>query len=123
MSVIPDTRAATPDQAEDPHRIPHGNVVASSVTPLLGGGVSTTNGAGVGAELSPAPILITEQEVVFSSSAAVLLPREKTTHRLIDATRVVGTALRSWFATSTATPPPARRHYPPRSSYLESARM
>jgi hypothetical protein len=83
-----------------------------------------TDGVWESAELSMPPILVTEQEVVFSSSAAVSLPRTKTTRRLTDATRVVVANLRRIFLTSTARPRPARRHYPPRSNgYLEHALM
>ena len=93
--------------------------VAAELIPALGPKL----GAGESAELSPTPILITEQEVVFSTSAAVSLPRTKTTHRLTDATGVAAT-LRRMFLASTARPRPARRHYPPRSgSYLERALM
>jgi hypothetical protein len=59
--------------------------------------------------ISHAPVLITEQEVVSSTAAAASIFR-----RLIDAIRVAGADLQR---------PPAQRHYPPRSSYLESARM
>jgi len=70
------------------------------------------------------PVLVTEQEVVFSTSAAVSLPRTKTTRWLTEATRVVAATLRRMFMTPTARPRPARRHYPPRSSsYLEHALM
>jgi hypothetical protein len=93
--------------------------VAAELIPALGPEL----GAGESAELSPMPILITEQEVVFSTSA-VSLPRTKTTRRLTDATGVVAATLRQMFLASTAHPRPARRHYPPRSgSYLEHALM
>jgi hypothetical protein len=74
-------------------------------------------------EWSPTPTLITEAEVVFSSAAAVSLPRTRTTGRLTDATRIVAAAVRRTFLTSSARPRPARRHYPKRLSYLEDARM
>jgi hypothetical protein len=84
--------------------------VAAELIPALGPEL----GAGENAELSPTPILITEQEVVFSTSAAVSLPRTKTIRRLNDATGVVAATLRQMFLASTARPRPARRHYPPR---------
>jgi hypothetical protein len=94
--------------------------VAAELIPALGPEL----GAGENAELSPTPILITEQEVVFSTSAAVSLPRTKTIRRLTDATGVVAATLRQMFLASTARPRPARRHYPPRSgSYLEHGLM
>jgi hypothetical protein len=93
------------------------------VPPVVRGVVSRTDGVWESAEPSRTPILVTEQEVVFSTSAAVSLPRTKTTRRLTDATRVVAATVRRMFLTSTARPRPARRHYPPRSSYLEHALM
>jgi len=64
--------------------------------------------------VSHPPVLVSEQEVRFSTAAAVP-PRPRTiTDRLIEAIRVVGAALR---------PPPARRHHPQRFSYLERALM
>lgn len=64
--------------------------------------------------VSHAPVLISEQEVRFSTAAAVPLRPSKITHRLIEAIRVVSAALH---------PPPARLHYPQRFSYLERALM
>jgi hypothetical protein len=93
------------------------------VPPVVRGVESRTDGVRESAEPSPTPILVTEQEVVFSTSAAVSSLRTKTTRRLTDATRVVAATLRRMFLTSTAHPRPARRHYPPRSSYLEHALM
>jgi hypothetical protein len=90
--------------------------------PVVRGVASRTDGVWESAEPSRTPILVTEQEVVFSTSAAVSLPCTKTTRRMTGATRVVAT-LRRMFLTSTARPRPARRHYPPRSSYLEHALM
>jgi hypothetical protein len=63
---------------------------------------------------SHAPVFITEQEVLFSTAAAMSLRPASISRRLIDAIRVVGAALHR---------PPARRHYPPRRSYLELSRM
>ena len=64
--------------------------------------------------MSHAPVFITQQEVVFSAAAAMSSRPASTSRRLIDAIRVAGAALRR---------PPARRHYPPRSSCLERSRM
>jgi hypothetical protein len=63
---------------------------------------------------SHAPVLITEQEVVFSTAAASSLRPASISRRLIDAIRVVGAAVPR---------PPARRHYPPRFSCFEDSRM
>jgi hypothetical protein len=65
-------------------------------------------------ETSDAPVFITQQEVVFSTAAATSSRPASISRRLIDAIRVVGAALYR---------PPARRHYPQRSSYLEQSRM
>jgi hypothetical protein len=113
MSVLLTAPAATSDVGEGLDRTFDGDAVVPSLT----------DGAGEGTELSPTPILITEQEVVFGTSAAVSLPRTKTTRRLTDVTRVVVANLRRIFLTSAARPRPARRHYPPRYSFLEHALM
>jgi hypothetical protein len=66
---------------------------------------------------SPAPILISEQEVALSTAAAVPLPRTKPTHRVI-------AVLRAMFQSSPADARPARPHYPPRrDAFLEQAAM
>jgi hypothetical protein len=64
--------------------------------------------------MSHAPVLITPQEVMFSTAAATSSRPASISRRLIDTIRVVGAALHR---------PPARRHYPQRSSYLEQSRM
>jgi hypothetical protein len=64
--------------------------------------------------MSQAPVLITTQEVVFSTAAALSPRPASISRRLIDAIQVVGAALHR---------PPARRHYPERISYLEHSRM
>jgi hypothetical protein len=61
-----------------------------------------------------APVLITPQQVVFSTAAAVSSRPASICRRLIDAIRVAGAAVHR---------PPARRHYPQRSRYLEESRM
>ena len=64
--------------------------------------------------------LITEQQVLFSTAAAVALPPAKT-RRWSDTVHAVGTALRAMFAASDK--PPARQHYPKRHSWLDNALM
>ncbi len=64
--------------------------------------------------MSQTPVLITEQEVSFSTAAAVPVRPASIFRRLIDAIRVVGAALHR---------PPARRHQLFDSSFLESSRM
>jgi hypothetical protein len=61
-----------------------------------------------------APVLITEQEVLFSTRVALLLRRASTPHRWIGAIRVA--------AGSLHLPPPRQRH-PVDTGYLERARM
>lgn len=60
------------------------------------------------------PVLITEQEVVFGTAAAVRPRSIPTTRRMIGVLRVVGAALR---------PPPPRPQYARRAAYLERAAM
>ena len=90
MSQSPTTSAATPDVIQD-------------AEPTL-----------VKDGMSHAPVFITQQEVVFSTAAAMSSRPASISRRLIDAIRVVGAAVHR---------PPARRHYRPRSSYLELSRM
>ena len=99
MSVFPAPPAARPEVGEDEYA-PAGDLDAPART----------------------PVLITEQEVAFSTSAAVSLPRTKSTRQLTAAVRVVAGALRRVFL-APATSPRPRRHFPPRYSYLENAIM
>jgi hypothetical protein len=62
----------------------------------------------------PQPVLITEQEVMLGTAAAVLPRRTPITQRMMDALRVVGAAF---------GPPPPRPHYAPRAAYIERAAM
>jgi hypothetical protein len=64
--------------------------------------------------------LITEQQVLFSTAAAVALPPAKT-RRWSDTVSAVGTALRAMFAASEKSP--ARQHYPKRHVWLDNALM
>ena len=64
--------------------------------------------------------LITEQQVLFSTAAAVALPPAKT-RRWSDTVSAVGTALRAMFAESEKAP--ARKHYPKRHVWLDNALM
>ena len=90
MSQSPTTSAATPDVIQD-------------VEPTV-----------VKDGMSYAPAFISQQEVVFSTTAAMSSRPASISRRLIDAIRVVGAALHR---------PPARRHYLSRSSYLEQSCM
>ena len=64
--------------------------------------------------------LITEQQVLFSTAAAVALPPAKT-RRWSDTVHAVSGALRAMFAATEK--PPARRHYPKRHAWLDNALM
>jgi hypothetical protein len=67
--------------------------------------------------VTQAPVLITEQEVVCSTAAAVRVRPAKTRRGLI-------AILRGIFVNSTANAEKPRRHYPPRrNSFLEHAAM
>lgn len=108
MTVLPAAPAATFEGVKDAdHQRPVAE--AAPVTPLARGGVS------------PASVLITEQEVLFSSAAAEPLRPTKTSRPLTDAVRVVAAALARVFATSSERP--VRQHYPARNSFLENSRM
>lgn len=78
---------------------------------------------GVEAVVQPAasgvPVLITAQEVMFSTAAAVTVPSKKPTQDWIALLR-----LRRLFTSPTAGERPARRKYCPRRySFLEQATM
>jgi hypothetical protein len=61
-----------------------------------------------------APVLITAQEVLFSTRVALLLGKTSIPHRWIDAIRV---------AVGSVHLPPPRQRYPMDAGYLERARM
>lgn len=67
-------------------------------------------------------ILITEQEVALATAAAMPLP-STTTRRRTEAIGIDLAAIRGMFAASTAHFRPARRHFPPRTDFLEHSRM
>jgi len=64
--------------------------------------------------LSQPPVLISEQEVMLGTAAAVRPWSTQITRRMINALHVVGAALQ---------PPPPRPHYARRAYYLERAAM
>jgi hypothetical protein len=66
------------------------------------------------------PVLITEQQVLFATAAAVPLQPTKIGRRWIAALRAIGASL---TATSSNEGRPTPRHYPPRNDYLEDSRM
>ena len=68
------------------------------------------------ADAASAEVLITSQQVLFSTAAAAGVRRENTGGGLF-------AAARRMFATSTRTPRPRSQHYPQRYAYLENAAM
>jgi hypothetical protein len=76
------------------------------------------------AEASPrAPVLITEQQVLFATAAALPLQPAKTSRSWIEVMRTVGSSVRAAFGTSSDESRPTRRHYPARHEFLEDSRM
>lgn len=67
-----------------------------------------------------APTLITEQEVLFSTAAAVLSPSTRWWTR---AAHAVAVATHRMFTASSHDSQPNRRVYPPRLDFLEDSRM
>jgi hypothetical protein len=63
---------------------------------------------------SPAPALISAQEVLFATRVALLLRKASIPRRLIDAVRVAAGSLHL---------PPPHQHYPTDMGYLERSRM
>ncbi len=72
------------------------------------------------AQLLPAPTLISEQEVMLGTAAAV---RVQPTRWWTVATRVFSVPLRRVVSSPSSQPQPKRRHVPSRASYLEYSRM
>ena len=74
-------------------------------------------------EASPrTPVLITEQQVLFATAAAVPVPA-KTSRRWTEALRAVGASLTAAFVKSSNEARSTRRHYPPRNDFLEDSRL
>ena len=67
------------------------------------------------ADAASAEVLITPQQVLFSTAAAAGVRRENTGGLFAAARRM--------FATSTRTPRPRSQHHPQRYAYLENAAM
>ena len=76
------------------------------------------------AEASPrTPVLITEQQVLFATAAAVPLQPAQIGRRWIEAVRGIGAGLAAAVVTSSNEARPKRQHYPARNDYLEDSRM
>ena len=73
------------------------------------------------AETAPrTPVLITEQQVLFATAAAVPMQPAKTGRHWIGAVR---TFLLTAFVTSSDDDRSKRRHYPSRRDFFEDSRM
>jgi hypothetical protein len=70
-------------------------------------------------EIPAAPVLITEQQVLFGTAATVALPRRR--HLTDTVSQGVSSAV-TWWRTR-AERRPVRPHYPARMDYLENALM
>jgi hypothetical protein len=70
--------------------------------------------------LTRTPVLITEQQVLFATAAAVPLQPARSSRRWIESARASLTAA---FVKSGSQSQPKRRHYPSRNDYLEGSRM
>ena len=66
------------------------------------------------------PVLITEQQVLFATAAAVPLRPTRTSRRWFEAVR---TYLATAFVKADSERQPKRRHYPSRHDFLEDSRM
>ena len=100
--------AETLDQVDDVEPTPRTEDILESTPPLAEVEVpQTTN-------------LITEEEVLFGTAAAV---RAHPTRSWTEAIRVVAQAMRRIFVASPSDSGPSRKHYPPRATYLEYSRM
>jgi hypothetical protein len=93
MPDLPAVTDSTPQAIEDP--------------------VSQTQSVAPSDEVSSPELLITEQEVLFGTAAAVPLQRGKIVRRLVAVL----------FAISAAASRPRARYYPTRGDYLERALM
>jgi hypothetical protein len=73
--------------------------------------------------LEATPVLITEQQVLFATAAAVPLQPAKTRRSWTETVRAIGASLRTVIVTSGHDSQQKPRHYPSRSDYLEDSRM
>ena len=69
------------------------------------------------------PVLITEQQVLFATAAAVPLQPAKTSRNWTETVRAIGASLSAAIVTSSNDTRPKPRHYPSRNHYLEDSRM
>ena len=67
----------------------------------------------------PVQALITEQQVLLGTAAAVALPRKS--RRFSDAVHAVAGSVRTWLASAAA--PSTQQHYPKRHVWLDNSLM
>jgi hypothetical protein len=72
--------------------------------------------------VSPAPVLISEQEVALATAIA-LRPRPTTRHRWVESTHRLFAAMHRTLAAPAQDSRPKRRDYPKRYGFLEDACM
>ena len=69
------------------------------------------------------PVMISEQQVLFATAAAMRLRPSNTCLRWAAATRAIGANLRSTFVASNTGARPRRQHCSSRRLFLEDSRM
>jgi hypothetical protein len=69
------------------------------------------------------PVVITEQQVLFATAAAMPLQPVKPSRPWIVAASAIGASVRAAHATSSNEVQPRRRNYPSRNEFLEDSRM
>jgi len=69
------------------------------------------------------PVLITEQQVLFATAAAVPVQPVRIGRRWVESVRAIAASLRATVVTSSNEPRPKRRHYPARNDFLDDSRM
>jgi hypothetical protein len=69
------------------------------------------------------PVLITEQQVLFATAAAVPVKPVRIGRRWVESVRAIAASLRATVVTSSNEPRPKRRHYPARNDFLDDSRM
>jgi hypothetical protein len=79
--------------------------------------------AEVSEALPRTPVLVTEQQVLFATAAAVPLQPAKTGRRIVEALRAFGASAKAAFLRAGNDARFKSRHYPPRHDYLEDSRM
>jgi hypothetical protein len=67
--------------------------------------------------------LITEQQVLFATAAAMPLHPARLSRRWTESAQAAGASLRAAFVTSSNGVQPKRRQYPSRNGFLEDSRM